>query len=105
MISDAGVGGIEGWQHSIDKYSEKDVCTPGAIPVERLPNVLHYCKFLWTIVLQSFAWLQSTSPHGLYVLSISCRPTILAWQMVHRQIQTSKGLYIMQVSIAHGSTR
>ena len=49
MISDAGAGGMEGWKQSIDEFSEKDVCKKDAIPRERLPNVLHYCKLVLAI--------------------------------------------------------
>ena len=44
MVSDAGAGkSLEGWG-LIDSYSRRDMCTPGAIPKERLPHVLHYCQ-------------------------------------------------------------
>ena len=49
MISDVGTGGLEGWKHYIDNYSETDVCTDGAIPPEGLPYVLHYCKLLFCL--------------------------------------------------------
>lgn len=47
MVSDVGTGGLEGWKHYIDKYSEMDVCTDGAIPQDELPFVLHYCQRYW----------------------------------------------------------
>ena len=50
MVSDAGAGGMEGWKHSLDKYSELDMCTEGAIPLEDLPNVLHYCKLVGDVL-------------------------------------------------------
>jgi hypothetical protein len=44
MISDAGAGHhLEGWG-LVDEYSRRDVCTPGAIPQDTLPHVLHYCQ-------------------------------------------------------------
>jgi len=47
MISDVGTGGLEGWQKYIDPKSDLDVCTPGAIPQEDLPFILHYCQRYW----------------------------------------------------------
>lgn len=42
MISDVGSPDLEGWA-LLDKYSKRDVCTPGSIPQKILPHVLHYC--------------------------------------------------------------
>ena len=43
MISEAGAGSLEGWE-MIAPYSKREVCTPGKIPRENLPYVLHYCQ-------------------------------------------------------------
>ena len=60
MISDAGVGGMEGWKKPVDEASELDVCTPGGVAQEDMPFVLHYCKsvrFSFTAVI-----LNATGP-------------------------------------------
>jgi peptidyl serine alpha-galactosyltransferase len=43
MISD--VGGLygEGWG-LMNEHSKRDMCTPGAIPNDHLPHILHYCQ-------------------------------------------------------------
>ena len=45
MISDVGAGFAEGWGQYIDKVNATDICLPNSIPQEKLPFVLHYCKF------------------------------------------------------------
>lgn len=44
MVSDITSGKMEGWAHLLDKYSETDMCTEGAVPKDQLPHVLHFCQ-------------------------------------------------------------
>jgi peptidyl serine alpha-galactosyltransferase len=43
MVSDAGSLSAEGWDLMNGK-SVRDMCTPGAIPKDHLPHILHYCQ-------------------------------------------------------------
>ncbi|CAB9505582.1 expressed unknown protein [Seminavis robusta] len=43
MISDVASFGNEGWP-MMEKYTVRDVCTPGAIAPQDTPNILHYCQ-------------------------------------------------------------
>ena len=43
MVSDVGSFHQEGW-NMLDQYSNRDVCTPGKIPNDHLPHILHYCQ-------------------------------------------------------------
>ena len=55
MISDVGVGGMEGWNQYIDKVNATNVCIPGAVAQENMPFVLHYCKSKVLLVMQDVA--------------------------------------------------
>lgn len=76
MVSDAGAGGMEGWKFSIDKYSELDMCTEGAIPQEELPNVLHYCKlsvqFRCLVSLRILRKLKGSFDAHIFCKLLSC---------------------------------